>query len=529
MLADFSAKARNRARSWRDGTRTTSLDGRSVGDTVRVRAGRSVLTARIVDRFDAWALRDECRDEVAAALSDAGIAHLELDSTDDTPHRVVVSARDARRVPDALAPLAARPHLHVARVHGTRPSPARPLASFDSAGPGDVVRIFSAQISRAGRLLPTTGLGVDLEIWEQVTTPRESPDGPLLPAGTLVAPRVNPHARFLPPEALTGRSSRPATPALEQVAFPIDVVYTWVDADDPDWQADFAAARQGSDASSTHTSSVSASRFTSREELRYSLRSLAAFASWVRTIHVVTNGQVPAWLDTDHPRIRVVTHDEIFPDASHLPTFNSHAIEANLHRIPGLAEHYLYLNDDVYLGRPLRPEHFFTAGGLLRYFPSMVPVEDGPADAADLPVVAAFKNGARIIEDRFGRRPTTRPRHTPHPQRRDVLEEIDRACPEAVRRTSAARFRRPSDLSVAAQLQAYWAAATGRAVAADTTYEFIDIGDPGSDRRIDRMLVRSDLDCYCLNETHTDHPELAHRRVDRIVTTLLPFASPYER
>lgn len=529
MLADFSAKARNRARSWRDGTRTTSLDGRSVGDTVRVRAGRSVLTARIVDRFDAWALRDECRDEVAAALSDAGIAHLELDSTDDTPHRVVVSARDARRVPDALAPLAARPHLHVARVHGTRPSPARPLASFDSAGPGDVVRIFSAQISRAGRLLPTTGLGVDLEIWEQVTTPRESPDGPLLPAGTLVAPRVNPHARFLPPEALTGRSSRPATPALEQVAFPIDVVYTWVDADDPDWQADFAAARQGSDASSTHTSSVSASRFTSREELRYSLRSLAAFASWVRTIHVVTNGQVPAWLDTDHPRIRVVTHDEIFPDASHLPTFNSHAIEANLHRIPGLAEHYLYLNDDVFFGRIAYPGDFFSASGLANFFPSDLPIDPGPVTPEDLPIMAAAKNGRALLAQRFGIDVRTKIRHTVHAQLRSVAEQIEAENPEEVARTRDAWFRSPTDLSLASSLHHWYAYALGRAVPSQPNYLYLDLASPGVGQTLDALESLRRYDTFCLNQELTGPSTATRREVGNFLRRYLPTPAPWEK
>jgi hypothetical protein len=34
-----------------------------------------------------------------------------------------------------------------------------------------------------------------------------------------------------------------------------------------------------------------------------------------------------------------------------LPTFSSPAIEANLHRIAGLSEHFLYFNDDVFLGK----------------------------------------------------------------------------------------------------------------------------------------------------------------------------------
>lgn len=82
----------------------------------------------------------------------------------------------------------------------------------------------------------------------------------------------------------------------------------------------------------------SANRFRDNEELRYSLRSIYKFAPWVRKIFIVTNGQVPQWLRIDHPRLRVVTHAEIFPNKTHLPVFSSPAIEAHLHRIEGLAD-----------------------------------------------------------------------------------------------------------------------------------------------------------------------------------------------
>lgn len=224
-------------------------------------------------------------------------------------------------------------------------------------------------------------------------------------------------------------------------------------------------------------------------------------------------------------------HDEIFPDPADLPTFNSHAIEACLHRIPGLSDHYLYFNDDIFLARPLRPEHFFTAGGTIHYFPSMIPVGDSETSDSDLPVVSAFKNGREVIERRFARRPLTRPRHTPHPQHRQVLEEIEDAEPALLARTRRSRFRSAEDISLAAQLQSYWAAATGRGVARDTTYEFVDIWQPDIDARIDRLLTRDDVDFYCLNETHADPEQaaIADARVSRVLTTLLPFASPFEK
>lgn len=101
-------------------------------------------------------------------------------------------------------------------------------------------------------------------------------------------------------------------------------------------------------------------RFSDKDELRYSLRSVEKFANWVRNIYVVTNGQVPNWLNTSHPRIKLVHHSQIYTNQSHLPTFNSASIECHLHRIEGLSKRFLYLNDDFLFGRPVYPEDFYS-------------------------------------------------------------------------------------------------------------------------------------------------------------------------
>ena len=103
-----------------------------------------------------------------------------------------------------------------------------------------------------------------------------------------------------------------------------------------------------------------ASRFADNEELRYSLRSVEKHAPWVRKIFIVTNGQIPAWINLDNPRIKIVTHHEIFPNISHLPTFSSPAIESHLHRIPGLSQKFIYMNDDVMFGDDVWPDDFYT-------------------------------------------------------------------------------------------------------------------------------------------------------------------------
>lgn len=110
----------------------------------------------------------------------------------------------------------------------------------------------------------------------------------------------------------------------------------------------------------TDATAVSSNRFRDNQELRYSLRSLFAFAPWIRQVYIVTNGQIPNWLNLNHPRLHVITHSTIFPNQSHLPTFSSPAIESHLIDIPGLSDHFIYFNDDVMLGNTVWPEDWFS-------------------------------------------------------------------------------------------------------------------------------------------------------------------------
>ena len=52
-------------------------------------------------------------------------------------------------------------------------------------------------------------------------------------------------------------------------------------------------------------------------------------------------------------------HREII-EQEYLPTFNSHVIEANLHKIPNLSEHFIYFNDDVFVAKLYRRAIFLN-------------------------------------------------------------------------------------------------------------------------------------------------------------------------
>ncbi|XP_076687150.1 N-acetylglucosamine-1-phosphate transferase subunits alpha and beta [Andrena cerasifolii] len=179
---------------------------------------------------------------------------------------------------------------------------------------------------------------------------------------------------------------------------PIDVVYTWVNGSDPMFLTSLKEHVPITDVN------TAASRFSDKDELRYSLRSLEMYAPWVRHVYIVTNGQIPSWLDMDNPRVTLVTHEDIFLNKSDLPTFSSPAIESHIHRIPGISDKFLYFNDDVMLGAEVWPEDFITqAGGQKVYLAWWVPdcsdvcpwawVGDGSCDPACNTTLCEFDGG----------------------------------------------------------------------------------------------------------------------------------------
>lgn len=138
----------------------------------------------------------------------------------------------------------------------------------------------------------------------------------------------------------------------------IDFVVTWVDMNDPKWQADFAKFSGKIDNTKNE---VNVARFRDYGLLKYWFRGIEKFAPWVRKIHFVTCGQHPDWLDINHPKLNLVNHEDYMPKAS-LPAFNSNLIEIYMHKIPGLAENFVYFNDDFFITNHVSKERFFKNG-----------------------------------------------------------------------------------------------------------------------------------------------------------------------
>ena len=362
-------------------------------DAVVPVAGR-LMPARSITRFSATESIAANHALVASALKDAGIAY-----QDET-------------LPGHLPTLGIAPQqLQQAVAAVSRASDPRPF--YLVAGKGDRPQPLTdaARLPRA-----------PLTIFEA------------LQAGGLVLADQR-HGCVLSPSTEDHRT----LPWLWTVTFPVDAVYTWVDGTDPAWAAQKAEAwrqsvAEGADGGSGYSEySANDARFRSHDELRYSLRSLDYFAPWINHIYLVTAGQVPKWLDLSNPRITMIHHSEIFADPEMLPTFNSHAIEAQLHRIPGLSEHFLYFNDDVFFGRPVEPELFFHGNELAKMFLSNATVDFGPGSPDDLPVDSAARQNRALIESAFRRTIAHKFMHAAHPERVSTLARIEHEFADRVR------------------------------------------------------------------------------------------------
>ena len=367
-----------------------------------------------------------------------------------------------------------------------------------------------------------------LDFWEEL------PDGRLsAPAPNLRAAQVTAEERHAPAQTeVAGRAYGTLEPFAARdafdVDFEVDLVYLWVDDRDPAWRRrrDERLAALGRPPSA---GAADDSRFREQDELRYSLRSVERYAPWVRHIHLVTDDQRPAWLVDDHPRLTVVDHRDILP-AEALPTYNSHAISARAHHIEGLSEHFLLMNDDVLLGRPVGPEDFFHASGITRFFLSRSPIPSGPIAADDPPHMAARKRVRDLITETYGFRPHRTFKHTPVAFQRSWFEHLEERFADVYERTVHNPFRSSEDI-VPSWLYHYSAYSAGRAVPGNIVYDYFNLSSRQAFERLVSLLNRRSVDCLCLNDDDAGDLPLERRTVlmAAFLELLLPRPSSFER
>jgi hypothetical protein len=132
----------------------------------------------------------------------------------------------------------------------------------------------------------------------------------------------------------------------------MDVVITYVNTNDIAWRNKYELYYDDYDSK----------RHSDNGEVIFNLKLLQKNLSWIRNIFIVTDDQqfdISFLNKKFRKKIRFIYHKELIPRHI-LPVFNSMIIEMFLWNIPGLSTNFIYLNDDVFIGRPLHKSDFVT-------------------------------------------------------------------------------------------------------------------------------------------------------------------------
>lgn len=330
---------------------------------------------------------------------------------------------------------------------------------------------------------------------------------------------------------------------------PIDFVITWVDGGDPAWRE--ARARFSGNKGEDNDEC----RYRDWGLLRYWFRGVENYAPWVRKIHFVTWGHLPPWLNTEHPKLHIVRHEDYIP-AEFLPTFSSHVLEIFLHQIPDLAECFVYFNDDFFLIRPTKPERFFRKGKPCDIL-AFQPVVANP----DNPIMShVYLNDAMVLCKYFDKRKNvwkqplnyfhvgypplyfvynlmelTFPKYTgffsvhgPVPFRKQTFQEVWEREEKLLRFVASHRFR--DDRDVTPCLFRNWQKLTGdfHAQNVQRDFSYFEIGR--DDKRLLSTIQGQKKRVICINDT-LEGKETPHMRenLQQAFQQILPEASSFER
>lgn len=328
--------------------------------------------------------------------------------------------------------------------------------------------------------------------------------------------------------------------------YPIDIVIPWVDSADPAWQ------QEHDKFSPDKMSDNSTARFRDWDLMRYWFRGVEQYAPWVRTIHFVTFGHLPAWLNKEHPKLHIVNHKDYIPE-EYLPTFSSHPIELNMHRIEGLSEHFVYFNDDVYFSQMTKAEDFFKDG--LPLDTACFGVVKNADTANFMPYI--YLNMMAIINMRFSKREMLkrdfskwitpkngkamlynlyllpwgeytgfRNYHSGTAFLKSTFEEVWNECGDMLTRTCSHKFRSKEDVNQ--YLMRYWQLCSGKFFPHKPQNAYYTIGIQDFET-IKEALFSKNYKIVCINDDPMDFDfEEEQKRFSQLMQSKYPVKSSFE-
>lgn len=220
--------------------------------------------------------------------------------------------------------------------------------------------------------------------------------------------------------------------------YPIDLVYLWVDGNDKDWQKR-RVQKLTELGIYKKDDSINECRFIDNDELKYSLRSVEAFAPWIRQIYIVTDRQVPRWLNLNNSKIKIIDHTQILPRSA-LPTYNSMAIETCLANIPDLSELFLFANDDTFIASPVTPYFFFEDYKPILRFGKAVKKKNNIHHCAIL-------NAQKLIYEKYKVKITNGMQHNIDAYKKSDIVACNKLFKENICKTTNSSFRDSRNIS----------------------------------------------------------------------------------
>ncbi len=299
----------------------------------------------------------------------------------------------------------------------------------------------------------------------------------------------------------------------------IDFVVTWVDGSDREWRADKARFSKKGEVDDNEE------RYRDWELFPYWFRGVEKFAPWVRKVHLITWGHLPKWLNTEHPKLHIVRHEDYIPK-EFLPTFNSNVLEIYMHKIEGLSERFVYFNDDIFLVDSAKPEDFFRNGKPCDML-ALQPVVANPKN----PLMShLFLNNSLVLCKYFDKRENIRMQpkayykpgyppmyfiynmlelafpqftglytvHGPSPFCKSTFLELWEKEGELLRRMSANRFRSAED--VTPYLFREWQKLSGNFYPCNVQRRFGYFDVSADNRPLKRALKRRRYQSICVND-----------------------------
>lgn len=287
----------------------------------------------------------------------------------------------------------------------------------------------------------------------------------------------------------------------------IDVVFTWVDNTDKTWQKQYQIASQAlNDDIGLYAKDTA--RFENHNELYYSVYSVLQHLKWVNRIFIVTDNQIPDWLtEINNSKITIINHEQIIND-KYLPTFNSHVIEAHLHKIPNLSENFIYFNDDVFVAQPLPKEHFFSPNGNASIFIANKSLSTMKKKGVMTSTLFACFNCQNLLKNTYQAHIDTTLVHTYIPLKKSYYEKAWQLYGNEIQAFLPNKFRNNNDLNLASFLVPYLMYLNGAsAIRADICYYF-NIRTNHAKTQYEKLLQKKELGeaphSFCANDFNSN-------------------------